>query len=543
MRPRFALLVALTACGRVGFGDGGTSHTSLEASISAATGVTIASLDARFVFASLDPGALYAVPAQGGAPELPGEVVFPLPDVSGPLTITVDALDARGRELSATATADVVADQQATVAVVIGGDLPVGCFDSVTDGGESDIDCGGPCPACPIGGACLVSTDCVSASCITDRCEPSTGPPSWLPIAEMPVGRIGLAAERANDDRIYVYGGSLGDDAMDYAEVDVYDPARDLWGSAPVLPTPRERITGAVDGAGNLYAIGGSAGSFYFDTVERFAPGDVQWTTAPKLPTARADIAAVADGNGTIYAFGGANGAPLSENDVLGTAWTTRAPLPATRTNPAAARATDGTLYVVGGYSPTDISASAVVYDPTTDVWSTLLTMQHARSDLAAAAAPDGRIYAIGGFDGDSGVTFVEAARLGASWIDVAPLSTGRDSCAATVGPDGRIFVFGGRADDIDGQTSAEAYGPKLQIGAAAGSAGDSVAVTGSNFAANATVRIYVDAIPVELATTDAAGSLPTSDLIVPPLASGPHVVRAIDDHAGYPVSLPFTIE
>ena len=534
----------MCGCGHLGFSDGGDGGTSLDATISTLPGATIMSLDARLAFATLDPGALYAMPADGGTPTLPTDAVFPLPDVSGSLTITLDAADTRYRELTASATVDIVAGQRQTVALVIGDDLPASCLDGVTDGGESDTDCGGPCPACAVGSDCLVSTDCLTGSCIGEVCEPATGPPSWLPIHDMPLQRIGLAAVLAGDDRIYVFGGSLADDTTEYAEVDVYDPSRDLWGTAPALPTPRERIAGAIDGAGILYAIGGhDINNVFLTTVESFMPGQTQWNAAPSLPTPRGFVGAATDANGTVFATGGVSaiGTQISNNDSLGATWTARAALPAVRGDHAAARASDGILYAIGG-AIASRTASVVGYDPTADAWITLATMQHVRSDLAAATGPDGRVYAIGGFDGTQAVMFVEAVRPSASWIDVAPLSTGRDSCAAAVGPDGRIFVFGGRVN-VDGQSSAEAYGPRFQIGAAAGAVGDSLVVTGANFAANATVVIYFDNVPVERVTTDPSGNFAATSVTVPALASGEHGVQAIDDHASYPITLPFTIE
>src|SRR5262249_29628005 len=128
-------------------------------------------------------------------------------------------------------------------------------------------------------------------------------------------------------------------------------------------------------------------------------------------------------------------------------------------------------------------------------------------------------------------------------WASVWPLSFGRDSAAATTAPDGRILVFGGRELVGAGQTKAEAYGPHVQIGASVGAPGDAVVVAGTNFAATATVRIYFEQVPIELASTDAAGTLAPTTFHVPALAPGPHVVRVMDARSLYPITLPFTIQ
>lgn len=51
---------------------------------------------------------------------------------------------------------------------------PVSCSNGELDGDETDVDCGGTCPACPDGSACGGHPDCASAVCIGDLCEPGT---------------------------------------------------------------------------------------------------------------------------------------------------------------------------------------------------------------------------------------------------------------------------------------------------------------------------------------------------------------------------------
>jgi hypothetical protein len=44
------------------------------------------------------------------------------------------------------------------------------CNDRVQNGAETDVDCGGTCPACPIGKSCHIPADCASAQCIEGKC-------------------------------------------------------------------------------------------------------------------------------------------------------------------------------------------------------------------------------------------------------------------------------------------------------------------------------------------------------------------------------------
>jgi hypothetical protein len=45
------------------------------------------------------------------------------------------------------------------------------CSDLIANDGETGLDCGGTCPACPAGGTCLVNNDCLSNECISGMCQ------------------------------------------------------------------------------------------------------------------------------------------------------------------------------------------------------------------------------------------------------------------------------------------------------------------------------------------------------------------------------------
>ncbi len=49
------------------------------------------------------------------------------------------------------------------------------CSDGITNGGETDLDCGGPCVTkCEVAAACSVAADCGSGVCTAGVCEPAT---------------------------------------------------------------------------------------------------------------------------------------------------------------------------------------------------------------------------------------------------------------------------------------------------------------------------------------------------------------------------------
>jgi hypothetical protein len=45
------------------------------------------------------------------------------------------------------------------------------CADGIKNGNESDVDCGGNCPRCANGKACLVRNDCAGAHCVNGTCQ------------------------------------------------------------------------------------------------------------------------------------------------------------------------------------------------------------------------------------------------------------------------------------------------------------------------------------------------------------------------------------
>ena len=111
--------------------------------------------------------ALVLVAACGGSADLGG--ASPACDGGG--------LDTRAAESSVDAlVADTASDASLANDAALDvasqpSDAPSSCGDGIKDGDESDIDCGGSCPPCGIGQACLANGDCGHAP----GCSPSSG--------------------------------------------------------------------------------------------------------------------------------------------------------------------------------------------------------------------------------------------------------------------------------------------------------------------------------------------------------------------------------
>jgi hypothetical protein len=44
------------------------------------------------------------------------------------------------------------------------------CYNGDKDVGETDFDCGGPCPPCKLGQGCAVMSDCMKGQCVANKC-------------------------------------------------------------------------------------------------------------------------------------------------------------------------------------------------------------------------------------------------------------------------------------------------------------------------------------------------------------------------------------
>jgi N-acetylneuraminic acid mutarotase len=89
-----------------------------------------------------------------------------------------------------------------------------------------------------------------------DRWDPETD--TWTPLAPVPTARSGHAVA-ALGGRIYALGGEVSSVDPDgvFPQVEVYDPATDVWTSLPDMPVPRHGL-GAVAIGLRLYLPGGA---------------------------------------------------------------------------------------------------------------------------------------------------------------------------------------------------------------------------------------------------------------------------------------------
>jgi N-acetylneuraminic acid mutarotase len=179
----------------------------------------------------------------------------------------------------------------------------------------------GACSSAVIGGEIFLAGGIVGTTTTTAVARYDPKRDAWTTVAPMPNGR-NHAAGATDGSRFYVFGGrgiGSGDGnsvADGFADVQVYDPARDAWtsgdgGALAPLPQARGGTGRAVFHAGRFYVIGGEtqngAGATragVYQRVDVYDPQTGRWHAEAPMPTARHGIFPLLAA-GRIYVAGG----------------------------------------------------------------------------------------------------------------------------------------------------------------------------------------------------------------------------------------------
>ncbi len=115
---------------------------------------------------------------------------------------------------------------------------------------------------------------------------------AWRELASPPRERGGATAQ-AIGGKIYVAGGEPNEGEAPYADLDVYDIARDAWSVGPPMPTAREHVAScAIDGKFLVVRGWIGPGNVASRSAEWFDPAAGAWEKLPDMPTARGGLAA-----------------------------------------------------------------------------------------------------------------------------------------------------------------------------------------------------------------------------------------------------------
>ncbi len=208
--------------------------------------------------------------------------------------------------------------------------------------------------------------------------------------------------------KMYLFGGFVtGLGASD--EVDVYDPAKDVWTRMKDMPTKVTHLNPAVDG-GTIWLAGGFKGKHpgpVTDEVWKYDIAGDSWTAGPALPEKRAGGGLVIV-EGKLHYFGGYkedrdtnSGDHWSLALKDGKAWEREADMPDPRGHVSAA-VLDGKIYALGGDHGHDVTQVDVTschrFDPKDGKWSEIAALPNGRSHFEGSTVVyKGRIVIMGG--------------------------------------------------------------------------------------------------------------------------------------------------
>uniref|UniRef100_A0A182MSE8 BTB domain-containing protein n=1 Tax=Anopheles culicifacies TaxID=139723 RepID=A0A182MSE8_9DIPT len=257
----------------------------------------------------------------------------------------------------------------------------------------------------------------------------------WLTLPKLTVPRSGLGAAFLKGT-FYAVGGRNNSPGSSYDSdwVDRYNPVTERWRPCSPMSVPRNRVGVAVMDE-LLYAVGGSSGSDYHNTVEYYDPETDRWTLVQPMQSKRLGVG-VAVVNRLLYAIGGFDGktrlASVECYHPENNAWTLVPPMRYGRSG-AGVAALHQYIYVVGGFDGTRQLASVERYDTEQQTWDMVAPVRIARSALSLTVL-DGRLYAIGGYDGQDFLTIVEVYDpVRDVWDEGTPLTSGRSGHASAV--------------------------------------------------------------------------------------------------------------
>ncbi|KAG5672550.1 hypothetical protein PVAND_002671 [Polypedilum vanderplanki] len=258
---------------------------------------------------------------------------------------------------------------------------------------------------------------------------------TWTTLPKLTVPRSGLGAAFLKGT-FYAVGGRNNAPGASYDSdwVDRYDPITEQWRPCAPMSVPRNRV-GVATMDDFLYAVGGSSGSEYHNSVEYFDPEQDRWFVIAPMRSKRLAVG-VAVVNRLLYAIGGFDGenrlASMECYHPENNEWTDMPPMKYPRSG-AGVAVLNQYIYVVGGFDGTRQLASVERFDTDNKTWEIVTPMKTSRSALSVNVI-DGKLYAMGGYDGTHFLSNVEVYNpVDDVWEDGIPLTSGRSGLASAV--------------------------------------------------------------------------------------------------------------
>jgi N-acetylneuraminic acid mutarotase len=240
------------------------------------------------------------------------------------------------------------------------------------------------------------------------------------------------------------------------------EAAAPTWTATRSMLGVRGAQTATLLSDGRVLVAGGTSESGSGDTnplatAELYDPSSRTWIATGSMGTPRDAATATLLPGGKVLVAGGADGIAVPTNvlasaelyDPASGTWTATGTMGTPRATATATLLPDGRVLVAGGLDGHNAGASAELYDPTTGTWTATGSMRDARFGHTATLLPNGRVLVVGGFHGERiALASAELYDLASgTWIATGSLSQARLlGHTATLLANGKVLVTGGES-------------------------------------------------------------------------------------------------
>ena len=306
-------------------------------------------------------------------------------------------------------------------------------------------------------------------------------PGTWMWSGNLATARGFAPAVLLADGSVLTAGGSNG--STYFASAERWNPSSRTWSSAGSIGQPAVGQVASILPNGKVLFAGGTDDMSYYRFGDVYDPVARTWTKTPAMAHAHAYAAGATLTGGNVLVIGGYDGGGsllTTAVDVYSAAagtWSAGPKLPggAGRFAMTATTLGNGTVLVAGGNNGATDSTAAlttvVTYSPGTG-WSAANPMKTARFDHASARLGDGRVLVAGGSDG-TGKALATAEIYDPNtgqWTLTGSMLAARFGLTLSTLADGHVLAVGGYSSaSSPALASAELYDPKTGHWAATG--------------------------------------------------------------------------